>query len=177
MNLPWPESWAVFLIALWPAQFVSIIWHEAGHVVAARFAGLQTLAWGIGVRRPWMKLRLGRSVFYLALPTSMGLTIYRRKLIERQPMPEFLCILGGPAASWIAMLAGLGLWQYGGRSDILAAWIAITALHALTSSIPFMLQQGALRLDNDARLLIDIARYGPKLARIRWVPSCRTRVS
>ncbi len=112
------------------------------------------------MHKPWFHLRLGQTVFYLARPMSMGLTIFRRRLFERQPVEEFLFTLGGPTASLLGLIGGVLAWWMGMRSDLLAAWIAISALICITSAVPFSMRQGRLQIDNDARLLIDLAKYG-----------------
>ena len=89
----------------------------------------------------------------------MGLTLYCRNTLERQPVAEFITILGGPLASYLGLLIGLAAWWSGLHSDVLLSWIAISALLCLTSSIPSVIGQGRVRLENDARLLWGILQY------------------
>jgi hypothetical protein len=118
------------------------------------------MAWGLGVRNPWFRLRYRRNFFYIGRPLTTGLTLFCRELVERKPVAEFVGILGGPLATILGLVAGLAAWRVGVRSDVLVAWIAISALLSATSAIPFSVRRGNIYLQSDARLLIDLAIHG-----------------
>lgn len=158
--MPWPSHWFVFLLMLLPVTMLAVVWHEAGHVLAARCAGLRVTAWGVGFRRPWFHARLGRATFYLGHPFSAGLTLFLRPCIERQPLREFITIAGGPLATLFGLALGLMLWSRGLRADALVAWIFVSSVFCFLSCVPFTGKSGPLRIRNDASQLIDILRFG-----------------
>lgn len=160
MSFLWPDSWLVVVLALVPLNVLAIVLHETGHAIAARLMNLRVLSWGVGIRRPWFQARIGRSVFYIARPITMGLTLHLSERIGRQPRQQFCFILGGPVATLLGLAVGLALHFAGVDSDILTTWIGISALLALVCLVPFRARGRHIELDNDARQLLDIVRYG-----------------
>jgi hypothetical protein len=158
--ISWQSSGLVFLLAILPSMVLAVVVHEAGHVIAARLVGRQILAWGIGFQKPWFRARCGRSVFYAGFPLTSGVTIACHRLLEREPLADFLFVLGGPAATVGGLLAGVAAWNSGWKFAPVVAWIAVSAMFSISSLIPFTIRMGVLRLENDARRLIDILRYG-----------------
>ncbi len=149
----WPQSWIVFLLAFYPANLCAVLLHELGHVLAAQLVGRRVFAWGIGASRVFFRMPLGKQRFYLGLPLNMGFTIACPNALGCQPISEFLFILGGPLITVVGLVAGLALWEWGINSDLLLAWIAVSAILAVTSIIPFPLTIGRIHCDNDAKLL------------------------
>ena len=160
MSFPWPHSFIVFLIALWPAQIIAVALHEAGHVLAGRFVGVSVRAWGVGIHKVRFRIRLGRSIFYLAQPTNFGLTIYNGEPFELTRRQNIVFLAGGPIATFVGLAVGLMAWQYGIRSDLLVAWIVISFVFSCASILPYTYRVGAVTLQSDARRLMDLAVYG-----------------
>lgn len=154
VTMPWPHSYAVFLIALIPAMILAVILHETGHVIAARCVGIRVLAWGVGMRRPWFSFSVDNSIFYFGRPFSSGLTLPAKTTFERESTKELLLILGGPLASILGLSVGLAAWWLGARSNVLTAWIAVSVLIVATSAIPFVMRSKGIQFGSDAYLLL-----------------------
>lgn len=158
--MPSIDSDLLFFIALGPAIFAAVILHEAGHVIAARCVGIDIAAWGVGYRRPWFHIRTGGAKFYLGRPLTGGIMIPIRKTIERQPLQEFVMIVGGPLASALGLASGLLALGLGFRSGVLSAWIYVSAIFVLFSLFPYEYVSRNFRLVSDASQLIRILKNG-----------------
>ncbi len=160
--LPMPDSFLLFVAAIFPLGIVLVILHEAGHAFAARLAGVRVLAWGVGIQNPRLRLKLGRSFFYVGRPLLAGLTIHCRQLFEVNPRQEFITVLGGPLASLLGLFVGVAAWRRGVHSDILLSWIYLSAFYCLSAWIPRTFHRNGMTFNNDAKLLLDLARHGDR---------------
>src|SRR5262249_7258919 len=156
VTMPWPENWIVFLIALWPAQLLAIVLHEAGHMLAAWCVGIRVPAWGIGIRKVRLRVPIGSTVLYVGRPMSMGLTVCLGEPLELRRSGEMVMFLGGPLATLAGLAGGVALWRSGIKSDVLVAWIAISLLLSLTSTVPFVISNGAVSFKSDAMRLLEL---------------------
>ncbi|MEX2115024.1 MAG: site-2 protease family protein [Pirellulales bacterium] len=155
-----PQSWIVFLLALYPMNLLAILLHELGHVLAARAIGVRIWAWGIGASRVFFHMAIGDQQFYLGRPLSLGLTIAEPRSLDRQPIADAIFILGGPIATVAGLGAGIVLWSWGIRSDILLAWLAISGFLSLASAVPFVIKTGRQQFVSDAGRLWQLAIWG-----------------
>ena len=99
---------------------------------------------------------IGSSTFYLGRPLTGGMMIPIRPTLEHQPIKEFIMVLGGPLASTLGLAFGLAGFSLGIQSAVLYAWIYVSAIYVLLSSIPYTFTSKSLRLINDASRLIHI---------------------
>jgi hypothetical protein len=162
--MPSIDSEILFFISIGPAILLTVILHEAGHVLAARCVGVAVAAWGIGYRQPWFYRRIGSTIFYVGRPLASGLTIARRSRLERQPLKEFVLVLGGPLATAFGLAAGFTACRWGAQSDPIAAWVYVSFFYLIGSIIPYTDTTSLPRIDNDASQLFQIVRRGRELA-------------
>jgi hypothetical protein len=161
--MPSHEPPFLFLLATGPAMFLSVILHEFGHVLAARCAGIDVTAWGVGYRRPWFSCKVGSSVFYLGRPLSGGMTFTLHRKLDREPVKEFIMVLGGPMANLLGLAIGLVVIGLGERSAWIYAWSYVSAIYVLISAVPFTLTSKSFLFVNDAARLLHILRHGREL--------------
>ncbi len=95
------------LVSLFPALYLTIMVHELGHALAGTLAGFRMVSCGIGIARPFAKIRIAGVWFYLARPLllGMGLAIPERLGPNRKALA--ILYAGGPLAN---LAAGLVAW-------------------------------------------------------------------
>ncbi len=131
---------------------LAVVWHELGHLVAGRAAGLQVIACGVGIRNPWVSKQWGGVVWYFGwLPTG-GLTLAVSPGIDIPKAKLLRFISGGPTASLILLIGVWWLWLAARQTetDFVAA-LFWTALYMLAiTAIPMQVRDRRLTLLNDA---------------------------
>lgn len=92
------------VVLLFSALYLSIIIHELGHVLAGTLAGFPIVSCGIGIARPFARIRIAGIWFYLARPLLRGITLAIPSQLG--PNRKALAILsaGGPVANLVTVL-------------------------------------------------------------------------
>lgn len=154
-----PSTGIEFGLAWLPALLLGIAMHEAGHVIGGRLAGIPILAWGIGVKDPWFRTRIGRTVFYIGWPLRGGLTIPATYTIERRPFREILLLAGGPAANLAGVMLGIALAATSIPAGIILSWVASSGFLFLISVIPCSPTMGGVKFKTDGLRILNALRF------------------
>ena len=138
-------------LAVVVATLLGVFFHEAGHVVAARLAGFKVLAFGLGVRKPWLKL--GRRLrFFVGFPLTAGLTIALFDQLRPSRGRLVAMLLGGALANLATAVVVALLWLLGLDSLFLTALLVISVLMVLVSGYPSEKRIGGATLVSDGGL-------------------------
>ena len=133
------------------ATLLAVFLHEAGHVVAARLAGFKVLAFGLGVRKPWLKL--GRRLrFFVGFPLTAGLTIALFDQLRPSRGRLVGLLLGGATANLATAVVVAVLWLLGMDSMFLKVLLAVSILMVLVSGYPSEKRIGRATLVSDGGL-------------------------
>lgn len=146
---------------LWMAGMLplSALFHELGHAVAGRLAGMSVYACGVGAGRPVLRVALGGLVLFLGkMPYAGGFTLAAGPGLRAPPSALVAFALGGPLANVLTALAALGIDALGGRSAAVSALFWIAGLNALFNLVPYRARVGGLLLRNDAMVAIGAGR-------------------
>jgi hypothetical protein len=172
-----------FFLAMWPAIVLVIALHETGHALAARAAGMTVFSWGVGNRKIFLRIPVGRSIFYLAWPLSGGLTLWAPPSLDPRPMAQAIAILGGLLANAVGLLAGIAAFALGWKSEVVAAWVLMSAYYVLLNATPFYAMHGGVKFRSDGLVLLELVRrrsptgrLGSQLARARVVINLLERI-
>lgn len=147
--LPLPANVPLFLLLLLPAWVLGVAIHELGHLIVGRLAGLDVVACGIGLRRPFWSHTWRGITFYLGRPVTSGLNLF---VVEDLRWPRWqmvTMVLAGPAASVLLTLVAWLLWQLEIAPTLISALFWTAAFVALTSLVPAQIRRGPVTLSTD----------------------------
>lgn len=135
-----------------------VFFHELGHAIFARCAGIHVMACGIGYAKPIFSMRLFGIHFYIARRNiTGGLTLFVDDPSQHDTKKIILAIAGGTIANFLLIIVSFILWLQW-TSPVLAAVFYINVYMFLISAIPssFPFGEGCLR--NDAKVISDYLR-------------------
>lgn len=162
--LPLPDNLPLFLLLLLPAWVIGVAIHELGHLIVGKLVGLNVVACGIGIHRPFCWFTWRGVTFYFGRPITAGLNLF---VIDdfRWPRREMISmILAGPLASLLLALVAWLLWQFAIAPTPLAALFWMAAFAAFATLIPAQVRRGPVTLSTDGlnawRLLQNRSRLG-----------------
>ena len=144
---------------------VSIIAHELGHAVAARFVGLEVGAIVIGVGpKLWSGEIFGTAVTVHAFPLS-GLTFLGAGGLDLLRRRLWFATLMGPATNALLVACAAAEWpdlvgHFG--IPLLSLWIITNALLAAQSLVPRRFSHAGAMLSTDGLALLQIPRSTPE---------------
>ncbi len=140
---------------------VSIIVHELGHAVTARFLGLEVGAVIIGIGpRLWRGEVLRTAVTLHAWPLS-GLTFLGARSLDFLRSRLWLTTLMGPATNILLAIGTAAFWpQLVGPfgTALLSMWIITNALLAMQSLTPCRFSHAGQMLNTDGLALLQLPR-------------------
>lgn len=144
--------------------FVATIIHEAGHYTFAKVAGVRVTSFGCGFGRPYLRVRFGGTIFFLARDRSLqGITFLDPGLLESK-VRTVIGLAGGitcnaAVATGLAMILStvpVSLWS-------LCGWVfvGLNAYFAIANLIPFPYRAGPVVYHSDGAQILGILLGGP----------------
>lgn len=95
------------LVLMFSALYLSILIHELGHALAGTLAGFRIVSCGVGITRPFARIRIAGVWFYLARPLLRGLTLAIPNRLGQNRKALGIIYAGGPLANLATVLV---LW-------------------------------------------------------------------
>lgn len=142
MSQPSP-FYALFLT--FSTVYLALIVHELGHVLAGIFAGFRIVSCGIGVTRPFARIRIAGVWFYLGRPLLRGLTLALPRRLGPDHKAMAILYAGGSSANLVTGIVAWVGWRH------LADWTSWRPFNDWTFSSVFM----------DVSLMMGIANLVP----------------
>lgn len=147
--LPLPDHVPLFLLLLFPAWIVGIAVHELGHLIVGSLVGLDVVACGLGMRKPFWSRTWRGITFYLGRPITAGLNLF---VIEdlRWPRRQMMAmVLAGPLASILLAIVAWSLWRYNQAPTLFSALFWTAAFAAFGTLVPAQARRGPITLSTD----------------------------
>ncbi len=123
------------IVALIPLLFLSIFWHEAGHVIGGRLAGMRPVAMVVGFVTIFFDGgRPNRFKFNKVINGGLAICKPDPHLnIKRQTMA---LVIGGPVASLLLAVILIILPVWGDLPDV---WASLVAVASLINAVMFVM--------------------------------------
>ncbi len=149
------------LFLLPPLLCAIVFYHELGHAVCARIAGMSVNSFGIGVASPFFVVGR-RTRFYLAWRKPFqGITFFCSPNFFPNRWAMAFAMLGGVIGQ--TALSGLLLLGWAVNSEWTDAWLAAIAINTtitLANLLPFNIAVGKISLRSDGALIRATLRDG-----------------
>lgn len=140
--------------------FFLLALHELGNTLAGRLVGLQIAATGIGQGKAMVKIRIGRTIYFIGrenimggitVPVSEHLAIFRWKTI--------FYVAGGPVANIFTAIVTMVLWHLGYTYEVVSILFYISLFLVIISTIPFSVPAAnGVVWRNNAMVIIQLIR-------------------
>src|SRR4051812_10720270 len=150
------------VLAFLPVLYASCFVHELGHAVAGKSTGWVVTSFGMGHRRPFCVIPIaGTRVFFCLERPRVGITFAFPARLYPSRGQTIAYLAGGVVANGgLATLAlALALWLPQG----LSLWLAVAFLNAVlavSNMVPFHVKAGAMVLQSDGALILQVLRFG-----------------
>lgn len=147
------------VLSIGSAFLISLALHELGHAIVAKIVGLPVVACGIGARKPWFKIRIGETCYYVGRPLHRGVTLALYETIGPPRWRMIATIAGGPLTSLVIAAAAAALIVFGEGQRPFFVGLAVGSMWLfLWTAIPRRGRMGDLIVPNDAALILEYWR-------------------
>jgi tetratricopeptide (TPR) repeat protein len=157
----------VAALVLLPVVYLSTLGHEVGHALVARCVGYAVLSFGLGLGRPFMVWRLGRTRFFLARTKPLqGITFTLAPGRPPARWRKVIMLAGGILGNALLAAAALGLlYLLPAGSTVWWTALAVNGLAVIVNLIPTPQGIGVLGIPTDGGQIFQALR-----GRARSVP-------